>query len=145
MCNALSGSTITSFARPAALSQRPRSTAGMGVSWLTEDNMIFIGIHGSVLALDPATGEQLWQTKLKGGQFVNVTVVDNTVYATTKGEIFALDPVSGEIRWHNPLTGLGLGLVSIAGSAQAALAAEQHRRDQAAGAAAVAASAGGAA
>jgi outer membrane protein assembly factor BamB len=101
--------------------------------------MIFVGIRGSVLALDEATGAELWRSPLKGGQFVNVTLVAGVVYATTKGEIYALDSATGQIRWHNPMRGLGTGLMTIAGADQAAPSAEKARRDQAAAAGAAAA------
>ena len=34
--------------------------------------MVFIGIKGTVLALDRATGQEVWRSKLKGASFVNV-------------------------------------------------------------------------
>jgi outer membrane protein assembly factor BamB len=75
--------------------------------------MVFIGIKGTVLSLDRATGEEIWRTKLKG-DFVNLVLQDGSLYATASGELFCLDPASGEIRWHNQLKGLGMGIVSIA-------------------------------
>lgn len=35
---------------------------------------LFIGIMGTVVALDRTTGTELWRTKLKGGDFVNILV-----------------------------------------------------------------------
>ena len=37
-------------------------------------DLVFIGIKGSVVALDRATGQQVWATHLKGSDFVNVVV-----------------------------------------------------------------------
>jgi outer membrane protein assembly factor BamB len=37
---------------------------------------ILIGIQGTVVALERATGTELWRTALKGSQFVNVTLQD---------------------------------------------------------------------
>src|SRR5678809_1286200 len=68
-----------------------------------------MGIQGTVLALDPSTGLELWRTVLKGRQFVNVTLQGETIVAATKGEVFALDPATGQILWNNKLSGLGLG------------------------------------
>jgi hypothetical protein len=76
-------------------------------------HMVFIGIRGTVLALDRATGEEIWRTKLKG-DFVNLVLQDGSLFATANGELFCLDPASGEIRWNNQLKGLGIGIVSIA-------------------------------
>lgn len=97
--------------------------------------MIFIGIKGSVIALDRITGHQIWATHLRGCNFVNVVVDKDLILAACDGEIFCLDPVGGVARWHNPLKGYGLGLVTIAteanpASGAAQLAAEMHHREQ---------------
>lgn len=107
--------------------------------------MILVGIHGSVVALERSTGMELWRTKLKSSDFVNVVLDGDDIFATTKGEIFCLDPATGSIRWRNPLKGLGWGLASMATgslswSAQATLLAEKQRREAAAAAGAAAAS-----
>jgi outer membrane protein assembly factor BamB len=74
--------------------------------------MLFIGVNGTVLAIDRATGQEVWRTKLKGGDFVNVVLDEGELYATTKGELFSLDPATGTIRWQNELKGLGLGIIT---------------------------------
>jgi outer membrane protein assembly factor BamB len=107
-------------------------------------DLVFIGIKGSVVALDRANGQQVWATHLKGSDFVNVVVQDGTVLASCYGEIFCLDPFTGNARWHNPLKGFGLGLATIAmehnaGSDNAPALVEKQRRDAAASAAAASA------
>jgi len=103
---------------------------------------VFIGIRGTVLALDRATGEELWRRPLVGSDFVNVALVEGDLFATSRGELFALDPGTGEVRWHNPLKGLGRGLLTIAaGAQQAVVMSEKKRRDAQAAAAAGAAGA----
>ncbi len=104
-------------------------------------NIIYLGIKGNVVALNRATGEELWRTTLKGSDFVNVVLDGNQLYATTKGEIFCLDTATGEPRWHNKLTGMGTGLITIATptGSQVLSAQEKRQRDQAAVAAATAA------
>jgi outer membrane protein assembly factor BamB len=97
--------------------------------------LVFIGIKGSVVALNRVTGEQVWTTRLKGSDFVNVVVVGEEVFAATYGEVYCLDPLKGQRLWHNQLKGLGLGLATIAtsaggGSGPAAVMAEKWRRDQ---------------
>ena len=94
----------------------------------TSKSMIFIGVKGTVLALDRATGEELWRTELKGGDFVNLLLDDGDLLASARGEVFCLDPVTGEIRWNNPLRGLGWGLVAFVGSPILAVAEERRRR-----------------
>ena len=98
---------------------------------------VFVGIKGTVLALDRATGEEVWRRPLVGSDFVNVTLVDGDLLATARGELFALEPSTGEVRWHNPLKGLGRGLLTIAGGyQQAVVMTEKKRRDAQAQAAA---------
>lgn len=101
-------------------------------------NAIYLGIKGAVIALNRATGEEVWRTELKGSDFVNVILDGNQLYATTKGEIFCLNIKTGEPLWHNKLTGMGLGLISIAtpSGSQVLTAQEKRQRDAAAVAAA---------
>ena len=95
-------------------------------------DLVFIGIRGSVIALNCATGEQVWATHLKGTGFVNVVLQNQTVLASCEGEIFCLDPPTGNARWHNPLKGFGIGLATIAtepnlGSSVVPVLAEKRR------------------
>lgn len=75
---------------------------------------VFLGIQGYVVALDRATGQELWETPLKGSDFVNVMLDGDRVLAATRGEIFCLDPAAGRVLWNNKLPGKGVGLVTIA-------------------------------
>jgi len=109
--------------------------------------MVYLGIRGSVVAMDGATGRELWARALKGSDFVNVVLDGDNLYAAAHGEISCLDPRTGAIRWHNPLKGRGWGLVSVAaegavGNGGPALAAEKRRLDEQAAAAASTAAAG---
>jgi outer membrane protein assembly factor BamB len=108
-------------------------------------DLVFIGIKGSVVALNGFTGEQVWATHLKGLDFVNVVLQNEVVLASCRGEIFCLNALTGQGLWHNRLKGFGTGLATIVtehslGSSIVPLLAEKHRRDaQAAAAGAVAA------
>ena len=98
-------------------------------------DLVFVGIKGSVVALERATGEQVWATHLKGWDFVNVVLHDDAILATCQGEIFCLDPRTGNRRWHNPLKGFGTGLATIATessptSPPAQILAGKRRRDE---------------
>lgn len=109
---------------------------------MSQQSKIFIGIRGTVVALDSATGHETWRCDLPGAHFVNVAVVASGLYAATKGELFALDPGTGTILWSNKLPGLGIGLMTIAGAGQVPTAAAVIAAQQdAAAAAAVAAAA----
>jgi outer membrane protein assembly factor BamB len=111
---------------------------------MADTGRLYVGIRGSVLALDPTTGTEIWQAMLKGSDFVNVVLQDGRLFATAKGEIFCLDPATGTILWHNKLKGFGTGLVSIAGASQVPPIASERKRQQAAQAGAAAAGAGAA-
>jgi outer membrane protein assembly factor BamB len=91
---------------------------------------LFIGIKGTVLAIDRATGQEIWRTALEGSDFVNVVLEDGVLYAATRGELFCLDPATGQVRWHNPLKGLGWGLVTIANGQQAPALGENQRQEE---------------
>ena len=98
-------------------------------------DLVFVGIKGSVVALDRATGQQVWAAALKRYDFVNVVLQNGTILAACHGEIFCLDPLTGKRRWHNPLKGFGTGLATIttdpdANSRNAPVLAEKRRRDQ---------------
>jgi outer membrane protein assembly factor BamB len=101
-------------------------------------NAIYLGIKGTVVALNRSTGEEIWRTALKGSDFVSVVLDGNQLYATTKGEFFCLDTATGQPRWHNKLSGMGTGLITIATptGSQVLTAQEKLQRDQAAVAAA---------
>ena len=102
---------------------------------MNSSELIFIGIRGSVVALNRATGSQVWATPLKGYDLVNVLVENGRIFASSYGEIFCLDPNTGDALWHNPLKGFGRGLTTIASEQMTAdqgpmLMAEKRRRDE---------------
>jgi outer membrane protein assembly factor BamB len=74
---------------------------------------IYIGIRGTVLALDRSRGVEIWRADLKGSDFVNVVLDGDRVLAATKGEVFCLDSTTGKILWNNELKGLGRGLMTV--------------------------------
>jgi outer membrane protein assembly factor BamB len=75
---------------------------------------IYIGIAGTVLALDRGTGAEIWHAGLKGTDFVNVVLDGDRVLAATKGELFCVDASTGRILWNNELRGFGRGLMTVA-------------------------------
>ena len=90
---------------------------------------IFVGIKGTVVAIDRTSGETLWSTGLKGSEFVNLTLQDGDLFASCRGRLYKLDPGTGAIQWCNELPGLGWGIVTIAGASQVATSEEKRRRD----------------
>ena len=96
---------------------------------MAQTNFVYIGIGGTVVALDRATGSEMWRSDLDG-DFVTIALQDAQLYAGANGELYCLDPATGNIRWHSPLKGLGRGLITIASDGHQAVAArEQQRRD----------------
>ena len=75
--------------------------------------LVYIGLKGTVVALERASGVERWRTKLKGLSFVSLHRDDRYLYAGTSGELFCLDPGTGAVVWRNKLKGLGFGLVSM--------------------------------
>lgn len=73
--------------------------------------------------MDRRTGQLIWETRLKGSGFVNVTVEGDVILAATRGELWGLDLNSGRILWHNGLPGKGYGHVTFASSADKNVAA----------------------
>jgi PQQ-like domain len=101
---------------------------------MANPNLVYVGIRGSVLALDKNSGARVWEQKLKGGAFVTLLVEDEKIFAGAQGEIFCLDAATGKLLWQDGLRGYGLGLMHIAtanGTANAAVpAAEYANREQ---------------
>ena len=83
------------------------------------DDLVFIGVHSTVLALHKLTGKEVWRCKLKGGiatgdYFVTLLVEGKLLYAHSRGVLFCLDAATGRCLWENKLSGLGYGFASIA-------------------------------
>lgn len=97
---------------------------------------VFIGVGGHVVALDPATGLEIWRTKLKSSAIVTVSLAEDRILAGAGGELFCLDSGSGAILWHNRLRGLGLGIVAFTGGSETVAGAAAEAQRQAAQAAA---------
>ena len=84
---------------------------------------LFLAIGSHAVALDRATGAELWRRKLKSSSFATVHFDGHSLFAAAGGEVFCLDPPTGEVLWHNRLPRLGHGVVSFGGDASSTLAA----------------------
>ena len=98
------------------------------------EDRVIIGIGGHAVALDVATGTELWRTKLKSSGVVTVSVLGRRALTATGGEVFCLEVYTGRILWQNKLKGLGLGLVTLPGTDAVAAAAVQGAQRSAAAA-----------
>jgi outer membrane protein assembly factor BamB len=94
----------------------------------SSDSLI-VGIGGHAVAVDPATGEEIWRTRLKSDSHTTVYRRGNRVYAGSGGELFCLDAATGNVLWRNKLKRLGMGVVAFPGDSEvvAALAAAAAR------------------
>lgn len=99
---------------------------------------LIVGVGSHAVAIDPASGTELWRTKLKSSSFITVHTLGDRVFCGAGGELFCLDAASGGILWRNRLKGLGMGLVSFTSSG-ATVSAAALRAQQAAAAGAAAA------
>ncbi len=104
------------------------------------NEILVVGIGGHAVGIDPATGAELWRTKLKGSDFVTVCDAGQHVFAGAAGVLFCLETATGAILWNNQLKGLGRGLITFMASDDAAGAAALESRRRAAAAAAAAGS-----
>lgn len=98
--------------------------------------LLILGIGGCVLGVDPATGTNVWKTKLKGGDLVTVSVRGGRVFAGAAGELFCLDAADGQVLWHNNLKGMGMGVVSFGSTGEGEVIAAFDAKRKAAAAAA---------
>lgn len=97
---------------------------------------LYIGLGGHVVAIDRATGAEIWRTRLRSSSFVTISVEPDAIYAGANGELFCVDPATGAIRWHNKLRGLGMSVVAFGDSGVTTAAAAAAAQAAAAAAAA---------
>ena len=81
---------------------------------MNTNELIYLGIKGRVIGFLKESGAKLWETPLKGSDFVNVFCDGDKLFAHAGGELWCLDPLGGTILWHDGLTGLGYGYVTFA-------------------------------
>ena len=94
-------------------------------------NGVYVGLNGTVVALDRNSGNEVWRTNLGVQGFVNVVLDGDRLLATARGEVFCLELVNGKIIWRNQLKGMGRGVVSIASAhGQSAVAPFEVKRSQ---------------
>jgi outer membrane protein assembly factor BamB len=102
------------------------------------DDLIFGGFNRRVVALDRYTGELVWEWRApEGSGYVALLIDGDRLIASVNGYMYCLDPLFGQEVWHNPLSGLGVGVPSLASargtSTQGGPAAAIAARNAAAG------------
>jgi len=78
---------------------------------MRDQDLLFVGTHGRVRALDKRTGDEVWTTSLPstGYGLVTLLVEDDMIYAGSRGHLFALRPADGAVLWRNDLPSMGYG------------------------------------
>ena len=81
----------------------------------SHDQLLFVGTHGHVLAIDKNDGSKVWDRSLPrtGYSVVSVVFEDGKLFCASGGRVFALDAMDGRILWSNNLPGMGQGLVYL--------------------------------
>lgn len=86
-----------------------------------QNNLLIIGCNGFVSAIDAASGQERWRTRLREGILggsrgydVSVLIDGDQVFAGCYGRIYALRTSDGEILWANDLKGMGYNEVALA-------------------------------
>lgn len=75
---------------------------------------IYLGMKGSVMAIERSSGQTTWETKLNGSGMVNVVWDEGLLFAHTRGELYCVAPHDGKILWKNELPGKGYGMGTFA-------------------------------
>jgi outer membrane protein assembly factor BamB len=82
---------------------------------MNSNDVILLGLKGTVVAISKETGQEIWSTKLPGGGSHFVTLLGDSfkVFAYSNGHLYCLDLVRGTVLWSNDLPGMGYGLASL--------------------------------
>ena len=78
-------------------------------------DLVYVGFHKRVAALNRRTGEMVWQWQAaKGMSYLTLLVDRDTVIVSVDGYMYGLEASSGRELWFNPMKGFGTGVASIA-------------------------------
>ena len=85
-----------------------------------QSKLLYVGTGRFVVAVDPASGEEVWRTKIPSpyGTIVTLLLAKDRVYVGHAGSVYCLDARSGGILWKNglPKTGYGAVLLTMEGA-----------------------------
>ncbi|MDB6072859.1 MAG: hypothetical protein JWO89_499 [Verrucomicrobiaceae bacterium] len=85
-------------------------------------DLVYVGFHKRVAALNRKTGEIVWQWQASSGSSYLTLLVDGgMVIVSVDGYMYGLEASSGRELWFNSMKGFGTGVASLAsanGSAQ---------------------------
>jgi outer membrane protein assembly factor BamB len=89
---------------------------------------LYIGIKGHVVAIDPATGSEIWRCRLKSSGYVTVHADAGRLYAGASGQLFCIERTTGSVLWQSGLPGLGYNFITFPGTTPAAAVAEEKKQ-----------------
>jgi outer membrane protein assembly factor BamB len=101
------------------------------------DELLFVGTHGHVRAIEKRTGAQVWDVDLPwtSNGLVTLLVEGHVIYAGCRGKLFAIDARNGTILWKDELSGLAYDNMTLATTrsssgavAQATTGEEEERK-----------------
>ena len=79
------------------------------------DQLIFVGFHSQVVALDRDDGRVVWKWgSPKGKGYVTVLLDGDRLIASVMGYTYCLEAATGRQLWFNELAGMGVGVASLA-------------------------------
>ncbi|HUO09053.1 MAG TPA: PQQ-binding-like beta-propeller repeat protein [Phycisphaerae bacterium] len=79
------------------------------------EDLVFIGFHSQVVALNRDTGDVVWQWRSRSGKgFVTLLLDGDRLVVSVMGYTYCLDAVTGKELWFNQLKGTGWGVASLA-------------------------------
>ena len=101
--SALRTETCTPLTPPAAScsgSARPSSQPAVS---LAEDGVLYFNTDGSIIyALDPVSGEEIWQSGVDADHLLLHAVDEGMIFAAAGDKLYALDTATGDLLWHFP-------------------------------------------
>ena len=95
---------------------------------VTEGFVVFGARNRKVVALNPDTGDLLWQTTVKAKVDASPIIAGDRVYAcSTDGRLYTLDLQTGKILWQKQFNGAFLGSPAIVGGSSPRLVVATER------------------
>ena len=79
------------------------------------DDLVFVGLNGSVSALSRLDGTEIWSWKApRGAGYVSLLPREDMCVVGVGGYVYCIDPLTGQTLWENAMKGKGIGVVSLA-------------------------------
>ncbi|HTI68956.1 MAG TPA: PQQ-binding-like beta-propeller repeat protein [Candidatus Limnocylindria bacterium] len=107
------------------INNRPLGQSARLSPKVDKEAILYVGMAGSVVALEKSTGQTLWRRNLKSSGAVLILVEGNVIYASTCGHLFAINATTGEPLWQNEMRGCGFGMATLATQSSPGTASQQ--------------------